>query len=131
MVGTLFEIADKKYGAAVERSEYIFEHINDLMQMEKDHMTEMNVDMVVSVANFLAGDDDLEMDENGGVTSKHMKSLESLFGKFEGYCKELAVFGFKSAGYHIKLIRKFLFKELCDHRHLLSLSKRLVSMHQE
>ena len=70
-----------------------------------------------SVAEFLdnAGDDDLEMDENGGLTSKYMKSLESLFGKFEGYCKELAVFGFNSAGYDIKLIKKYLFKELCEH----------------
>ena len=67
--------------------------------------------MVVSVAEFLdnAGDDDLEMDENGGLTSKHMKSLENLYGKFEGYCKELAVFGFNSAGYDIKLIKKYLF----------------------
>ena len=73
--------------------------------------------MVVSVADFLdnAGDDDLEMDENGGLTSKHMKSLENLYGKFEGYCKELVVFGFNSAGYDIKLIKKYLFKELCEH----------------
>ena len=68
-------------------------------------------------ADFLdnAGDDDLEMDEHGGLTSKHMKSLENLYGKFEGYCKELAVFGFNSAGYDIKLIKKYLFKELCEH----------------
>ena len=34
--------------------------------------------MEVSVADILdnAGDDDLEMDENGGLTSKHMKSLD-------------------------------------------------------
>ena len=55
------------------------------------------------------------MDENGGVTSKHMKSLENSFGKFEGYCKEMAVFGFNSAGYDVKLIKKFLFKELWEH----------------
>ena len=70
------------------------------------------------------------MDENGHVTSKHMKLLENLVGKFEGYCmkllenlvgkfegycKELAVFGFNSAGYDVKLIKKFLFKELCEH----------------
>ena len=87
------------------------------MRMERHHLAEMNGDMVVSVAEFLdnAGDDDLEMDENGGLTSKHMKSLESLFGKFDGYCKELAVFGFNSAGYNIKLIKKYLFKELCEH----------------
>ena len=55
------------------------------------------------------------MDENGGVTSKHMKSLENSFGKFERYCKEMAVFGFNSAGYDVKLIKKFLFKELWEH----------------
>ena len=117
LVGTLLEMADKKYRAAVERFEYIFEQINDLMQMERDNLSEMNGDMMVSVAEFLdnAGDEDLEMDENGGLTSKHMKSLENLYGKFEGYCKELAVFGFNSAGYDIKLIKKYLFKELCEH----------------
>ena len=117
LVGTLFEMADKKYRAAVERFEYIFEQINFLMQMERNNLSEMNGDMAVSVADFLdnAGDDDLEMDENGGLTSKHMKSLENLYGKFEGYCKELAVFGFNSAGYDIKLIKKYLFKELCEH----------------
>ena len=117
LVDTLFEMTDKKYRAAVERFEYIFEQIDDLMCMEHHHLAEMNGDMVVSVAEFLddAGGDDLEMDENGGLTSKHMKSLESLFGKFKGYCKELAVFGFNSAGYDIKLIKKYLFKELCEH----------------
>ena len=87
------------------------------MLMERHHLAEMNEDMVVSVAEFFdnAGDDDLEMDENGGLTGKHMKSLENLFGKFEGYCKELAVFGFNSAGYDIKLIKKYLFKEFCEH----------------
>ena len=117
LVGTLFEMTDKKYRATVERFEYIFEQINDLMQMERNNLSEMNGDVMVSIAEFLdnAGDDDLEMDENGGLTSKHMKSLENLYGKFEGYCKELAVFGFNSAGYDIKLIKKYLFKELCEH----------------
>ena len=61
LVGTLFEMADKKYRAAVERFEYISEQINDLMQMERDNLTEMNGYSAVS------GDDDLEMDENGGL----------------------------------------------------------------
>ena len=73
-------MADKKYRAAVEKFEYIFEQIDNLMHMEHHHLAEMNGDMVVSVAEFLdnAGDDDLEIDEDGGLTSKHMKSLESL-----------------------------------------------------
>ena len=100
LVGMLFEMADKKYRAAVERFEYIFEQIDYLMQMERDNLSEMNGEMVVSVTDFLdnAGEDDLEMDDNGVLTSKHMKSLENLYGKLEGYCKELAVFGFNSAG---------------------------------
>ena len=116
LVGTLFEMADKKYGAAIERYEYVFEEIDDLMRMEHHNLAEMNGDMVVSVAEFLdnARDDDLEMDENSGLTSKHMKSLENLFGRFEGYYKELVVFGFNSAGYDIKLIKNYLFKELCE-----------------
>ena len=67
LVGTLFEMADKKYRAAVERFE--------LMRMERHHLAEINKDMVVSVAECLdnAGDDDLEMDENSGLTSRHMK----------------------------------------------------------
>ena len=78
-----------------------------------DRLQELYGDMVASVAEVL-DDDDLEMDEIGGVTSKHIKSLENLFGKFEGYCKELEVFGFNSAGYDMKLIKTFLFKELCE-----------------
>ena len=87
------------------------------MQMERYNLSEMNGDMAVSVADFLdnAGDDDLEMDENGGLLSKHMKSLENLYGKFEGYSKELAVFGFNSVRYNIKLIKRYLFKELCEY----------------
>ena len=41
LVGKLFEMADKKYRAAVERYEYIFKQIYDLMCMERDHLTEM------------------------------------------------------------------------------------------
>ena len=44
-----------------------------------------------------------------------MKRLEKLYKRFEAYCKELVVFGSNSAGYDIKLIKKFLFKELCEH----------------
>ena len=117
LVGMLFELDDKKYRAAIERYEYVFEQIDDLMRIKCHNLAEMNGDMVVSVAEFLnnAGDDDLEMDENGGLTSKHMKSLDNLYRKFEGYCKELAVFGFNSAGYDIKLIKNICLKQLCEH----------------
>ena len=64
---------------------------------------------------FLYDDDDVEMDNDHHVMSEGMKRLEKLYKRFEAYCKELVVFGFNSAGYDIKLIKKFLFKELCEH----------------
>ena len=103
LVGTLLEMANKKYEACGERFEYIFEQLEQLNVQE---MVSLQEDMV---------DDDLELDENGGVSRKRMKSLENLFKKLEDYCKKLAVFGFNSAGYDIKLIKKYMFKELCKH----------------
>ena len=67
LVGTLLEMAGKKYEACVERYEYIFEK---LKQLKVQEMVRLQEDMV---------DDDLELDENGGVSSKHLKSLENLF----------------------------------------------------
>ena len=86
LVGTLLEMAKRKYEACVERFEYIFEQ---LKQLKLQEMVSAQEDMV-----------------DGGVSSTRMKSLENLFKKFEDYCKELAVFGFNSAGYDIKLIKK-------------------------
>ena len=98
--------------------------------MKGDHLSDMDGDMV-SGANFLDGGDyDLEMDESGGVSSKHTKSLENLYEKFDGYCNELAMFGFNSSGYDVKLIKTFLFKELCEHGQQLYLAvKNLESTH--
>ena len=67
MVGTLLEMAKKKFEACVERSEYIFEQLEQLNVQEMMHLQE---DML---------DNDLEMDENGGVSSKCGKALENLF----------------------------------------------------
>ena len=67
LVGTLLEMAKKKYEVCVERYEYIFEQLEQLKVQE---MMRLQEDML---------DDDLEMDENGGVTSKRLKSLENLF----------------------------------------------------
>ena len=104
LVGTLLEMAHKKYRAAVERYEYIFEQLE---QLKVQRMVRLQEDIVDD-------DDDLEMNENDGVTSKRMKLLENLYGKFEGYCKELAVFGLNSSGYDVKLIKKISFKEFCE-----------------
>ena len=53
--------------------------------MESDHLSDMDGDMVTGTNFSDGGDYDLKMDENGGVSSRHMKSLENLFEKFEGY----------------------------------------------
>ena len=76
-----------------------------------DHLEESHLAGVV----FLDDDDDMEMDNDDNATNKGMKKLDKLYKKFEVYCKELVVFGFNSTGYDIKLIKKFLFKELCEH----------------
>ena len=60
-------------------------------------------------------DDDVEMDNDDNATNEGMKKLDKLHKKFQVYCEELVVFGFNSSGYDIKLIKKFLFKELCEH----------------
>ena len=118
LVGTLLEMADKKYWAGVECYEYIFEQLEQLKVQE---MVRLQEDMV---------DDDLEMNENGGITSKHMKSWENLFRKFEDYCKELAVFGFNTAGHDIKLIKKTCLKNCANmDSNPISPSKRLESIH--
>ena len=113
-VAILLEMGEKKYRAAVEQFEYIFEHVQSeqLKVQEMDRLEEANLAGV----DFLDDDDDnMEMDNDDNVMSKGMKKLDKLYKKFEAYCKELVVFGFNSAGYDIKLIKKHLFKELCEH----------------
>ena len=55
------------------------------------------------------------MNNDDNIMSESMKKLEKQHKKVEAYCKELVVFGFNSAWYGIKVIKKFLFKELCEH----------------
>ena len=107
----LLEMGEKKDRAAVERFEYIFDQLEQLKVQEMDRLEESNG----AGADFQDDDDDMEMDNDDNVMSESMKTLEKLYKKFEAYCKELVVFGFNSAGYDIKLIKKFLFKELCEH----------------
>ena len=86
------------------------------------------------VDSLNGSDDDVEMDDDDNVVSEGMKRLEKLHKKFEAYCKELVVFGFNSAGYDVKLIKKFLFKELCEHGQQPTFTvkkSRKVSLHQD
>ena len=110
-VAVLLEMGEKKYRAAVERFEYIFDQLEQLKVQEMDHLEESNGAGV----DFLDDDDDddMEMDNDNNVTSEGMKKLDKLYKRFEAYCKELVVFGFNSVWYDIKLIKNFLFKELC------------------
>ena len=111
-VDILLEMGEKKYRAAVERFEYIFDQLEQLKVQEMDRLEEANL----APGDFLDDDDDdVEMDNDDNVTIEGMKRLEKLYERFEAYCKELVVFGFNSAGYDIKLIKKFLFRELCEH----------------
>ena len=111
-VAILLEMGEKKYRAAVERFEYIFEQLEQLKVQKMDRLEEANL----AGFDFLDDDDDnMEMDNDDNVMSEGMKKLDKLYKKFEAYCKELVVFGFNSAGYDIKLIKKHLFKELCEH----------------
>ena len=52
------------------------------------------------------------MDNDDNVMSEGMKKLEKLYKKSEAYCRELVFFGFNSASYEVKLIKKFVLKEL-------------------
>ena len=118
LVDTLLEMVKKKYEACVERFQYIFEQLERLKYQEMDRL------------QGDGSDDDLEMDENGGVSSKRLKLLENLFKKFEGYCEELALFGFNSAGYDIKLIKNICLKNCANtENNPISPSKRLESIH--
>ena len=111
-VAILLEMGEKKYRAAVEQFEYIFDQLEQLKVQEMDRLVESNGAGV----DFLDdNDDNVEMDNDDNATNEGMKKLDKLYKKFETYCKELIVFGFNSAGYDIKLIKKFLFKELCEH----------------
>ena len=96
-VAILLEKGEKKYRAAVECLNIFSNSCNKQVDFLDDD------------------DDDMEMDHDDNVMSEGMKKLDKLYKKFEAYCKELVVFGFNSAGYDIKLIKKHLFKELCEH----------------
>ena len=105
-VNVLMEMANKKYEACVERYEHIFIMMDGLLEWERARMESINPCTYTG--------DDLIKDKIGKIVSTTLlKELENVSDRFESYCKELPVFGFSSAGYDIKLIKKYLFKELC------------------
>ena len=76
-VDILLEMGGKKYRAAVERFEYIFDQLEQLKVQEMDRLEESNGAGV----GFLDDDDDddVEMDSDDNVTSGCMKRLEKLY----------------------------------------------------
>ena len=65
----LLEMGEKKYRAAVERFEYIFDQLEQLKIQEMDRLEESNG----AAVGFLDDDDDAEMD-NDNVMREGMKS---------------------------------------------------------
>ena len=112
-VAILLEMGEKKYRAALELFEYIFNQLEQLKVQEMDNLEESNL----AADDFLDDDDndDVEMPNDDIATNESIKKLDKLYKKFEAYCKELVVFGFNSSGYDIEVIKKYLFKELCKH----------------
>ena len=97
-VAILLEMGERKYRAAVERFEYIFDQLEQLKVQEMDRLKESNGTGV----NFLDDDDDdMEMGNDDNATNEGMKKLDKLCKRFQPYCKELVVFGFNSAGYDL------------------------------
>ena len=81
-------MAEKKYRAAVEWSEYIVDQLEQLKVQEMDRLDELNGPEV----GFLDDDDDMEMDNDDNVMSEGMKRLEKLYKKFEAYFKGVGCF---------------------------------------
>ena len=88
--------------------------MEQLKVQEKDRLEESN-GAGIGFLDDDDDDDDVEMDNDDNVMSEGMERLEKLYKKLEAYCKELVVFVFNSAGYGFELIKRYLFKELCEH----------------
>ena len=84
--------------------------LKENMRIEESRIDEDNaVDFYV----YGTSEDDVEVDDEGNNDSEYLKKLKSLYKHLEGYCLELAVFGFNSGEYNLKLIKQYLFRELC------------------
>ena len=66
------EIAEKKYRAAVEQFEYIFDQLEQLKIQEMDHLEVLN-----GPEWFLDDDNDMEMDNDDNSMSEGRKKLEN------------------------------------------------------
>ena len=116
LVGKLLEIAVLKYDASKARFRHIFHQLDEMREAELEWLNEVTQDLQaqgVDLEELM--NDNVEIAEESSITSEQLKVLEKLYGKSEGYRQELGAFGFNSAGYDVKLIKQYLFKELCEH----------------
>ena len=115
LVGKLLEVAGLKYEASKARFRHIFRQLDEMKEAELEWLDEVNQDLQVQSMDLEElMNDDVEIAEDGSITSEQWKVLEKLYGKLEGYCQELGMFEFNSAGYDMKLIKQYLFKELWE-----------------
>ena len=105
-VDVLLEIAEKRYAACIDRYEHIFVVLGLAIDREQARLDGID-------QRTYTGDDLVRNKDGKVVSTKLLKELESVNLRFESYCMELPVFGFNSAGYDVKLVKKYLFKELC------------------
>ena len=105
-VDVLLEIAEKKYAACIDRYEHIFVVLGLAIDCEQARLDGID-------QRTYTGDDLVRNKDGKVVSTKLLKELESVNLRFDSYCMELPVFGFNSAGYDVKLVKKSLFKELC------------------
>ena len=78
-VAILLEMGEKKYRAALERFEYIFDQLEQLKVQEMDRLEEANL----AADDFLDDDDDdMEMDNDDNIMREGMKKLDKLYKKF-------------------------------------------------
>ena len=111
----MWEIAGLKYKASKAKFRHIFYQLDEMKEAELERLDEVNQDLQsqgMDLEELM--DDDVRIAEDGSITSEQLKVLEKLYGKLEGYCQELGVFGFNSAGYDVKLIKQYLSRELCE-----------------
>ena len=109
-MGKLLKIVVLKYDASKVRFRPIFRQLDEMREAELEWLDEVTQDLQAQGMDLEElMNDDVEIAEDGSITSEQLKVLEKLYGKLEGYCQELGVFGF-----NLKLIKQYLFKEPCE-----------------
>ena len=99
----------------VRQGSHIFRQLDEMQEAELERLDEVNQDLQAQGMDLEElMNDNVKIAEDGGISSEQFKVLEMLWGKFEVYCQQLGVFGFNSAGYDVKLIKQYLFRELCE-----------------